>query len=209
MSDLPFSPAAERNKHAILEVMKRVLPSGGRMLEVASGTGQHAAWMGANLPGWEWQPTEVNRTALPTIAAWTREAGATNVKPPCLLNATDTQWPSDDETLASHFALPFDAMYCANMLHIAPWNAALGLLAGAARQLKSGGQLLIYGPFLEDGVAPAQSNLDFHASLRAQDPQWGLRQRSAVDAAARQVGLQPEERFVMPANNLLLVFKRP
>ena len=209
MNELPFSPAADRNKQAILEVMQRVLPSGGRMLEVASGTGQHAAWLGANLPGWEWQPTEVNRTALPSIAAWARQVGATNVKPPCLLNAADPHWPADDETLANDFGLPFDAIYCANLLHIAPWGASLGLLAGAARHLKPGGLLLIYGPFFEEGDATAQSNLDFDASLRAQSPQWGIRQRSAVEAAAQLAGMEPTGRFTMPANNLMLVFKRP
>jgi len=208
MSDLPFSPAADRNKHAILEVMQRVLPTGGRMLEVASGTGQHAAWLGANMPGWEWQPTEANSTALPTIAAWARQASATNVKAPCLLNAADPQWPAEDETMASDFGLPFDAVCCSNMLHIAPWNACLGLVAGAARHLKPGGLLMIYGPFLEEGVAATQSNLDFDASLRSQNPQWGLRQRVAVEAAAQLVGLVPIERVAMPANNLMLVFKR-
>lgn len=208
MIDLPFSPAADRNKQAILEVMQHVLPTGGRMLEVASGTGQHAAWLGSNLPGWEWQPTEANSTALPTIAAWARQTGATNIKPPCLLNVIEAHWPANDETLASDFGLPFDAIYSANLLHIAPWGACLGLVAGAARHLKPGGLLLIYGPFFEDGVTTAQSNLDFDASLRAQNPQWGIRQRSAVEAAAQQAGMDPSGRFSMPANNLMLVFKR-
>lgn len=208
MIDLPFSPAADRNKQAILEVMQHVLPAGGRMLEVASGTGQHAAWLGSNLPGWEWQPTEANSTALPTIAAWARQTGATNIKAPCLLNVLEAQWPANDETLASDFGLPFDAVYCANLLHIAPWDACLGLVAGAARHLKPDGLLLIYGPFFEDGVATAQSNLDFDTSLRAQNPQWGIRQRSAVEAAAQHAGLDLSGRFAMPANNLMLVFKR-
>ena len=208
MIDLPFSPAADRNKQAILEVMQHVLPAGGRMLEVASGTGQHAAWLGSNLPGWEWQPTEANSTALPSISAWARQAGATNVKAPCLLNVTEAHWPANDETLASDFGLPFDALYCANLLHIAPWDACLGLVAGAARHLKHDGLLLIYGPFFEDDVVTAQSNLDFDASLHAQNPQWGIRQRSAVEAAARHVGLCLSGRFAMPANNLMLVFKR-
>jgi SAM-dependent methyltransferase len=207
MNDLPFSPSAERNKHAILEVMQRLLPASGRMLEVASGTGQHAAWLGSNLPGWEWHPTEANSAALPTIAARVRQSAATNIKPPCQLNAAEAHWPADDETLASDFARPFDAVSCTNMLHIAPWTACLGLVAGAARHLKPGGLLLIYGPFFEDGIAAAQSNLDFDASLRAQDPQWGLRQRSAVEAAAQKVGLALAERVPMPANNLMLVFR--
>lgn len=209
MNELPFSPAADRNKQAILEVMQRVLPSGGRMLEVASGTGQHAAWLGANMPGWEWQPTEVNSAALPTIAAWARQIGATNIKAPCLLDVAEARWPANDETRARDFGLPFDAIYSANLLHIAPWSACLGLLAGAARHLKPGGLLLIYGPFFEEDGATAQSNLDFDASLRAQSPQWGIRQRSAVEAAAQLAGMDPTGCFTMPANNLMLAFKRP
>ncbi|MEZ5704848.1 MAG: DUF938 domain-containing protein [Burkholderiaceae bacterium] len=208
MTDLPFSPAADRNKHAILEVMRQVLPPGGRMLEVASGTGQHAAWFGAQLPGWTWQPTEVNDSALPTIAAWCRESLATNVNPPCLLDAAEDRWPADDETLASDFGLPFDAIYTANMLHIAPWRVGLGLLAGAARHLRLGGLLLIYGPFFEEGAPPTPSNLAFDASLRAQDAQWGVRSLSLVSEAACAAGLELLQRFDMPANNLLLVFRQ-
>jgi len=126
MATLPFSPAADRNKQPILEALRGVLPARGRALEIASGTGQHAAWLGAGLPGWEWQPTEANSTALPTIAAWVRQAGASNVRPPCLLDVMEPQWPSDEETLASAFARPFDAIFCANMLHISPWARHAG-----------------------------------------------------------------------------------
>jgi hypothetical protein len=207
MSDLPSSPAAERNRLPILQALQSLLPAGGSMLEVASGTGQHAAWLSNGLPGWEWQPTEANSAALPTIAAWARETHAVNVRPPCLLDVNDREWPSDDETLASAFRLPFDAMFCANMLHIAPWAACLGLMAGAARHLKSGGLLLIYGPFFEDGVAPAPGNLGFDASLRQQSALWGIRQREAVDQAAEANGLLVRQRIEMPANNLLLVYQ--
>jgi hypothetical protein len=178
------------------------------MLEIASGTGQHAAFLAAGLPGWEWQPTEVNSAALPTIAAWARETQAVNVHPPCLLDVTGRHWPTDDENLASAFRLPFDAMYCANLLHISPWAACVGLMAGAARHLKSGGLLVIYGPFFEEGVTPAQSNLDFDASLRRQASSWGIRQREAVDQAAAQNGLLVRQRIAMAANNLLLVYQR-
>lgn len=208
MNDLPSSPAAERNRQPILQALQSLLPAGGSMLEIASGTGQHAAWLGGGLPGWEWQPTEVNSAALPTIAAWTRQAGVVNVRPPCLLDATDDQWPSDDETLASAFRVPFDAMFCANLLHIAPWAVCQGLLAGASRHLKSGGLLVLYGPFFETGTAPAPSNIEFDASLRRQDSTWGIRQREKVDQEAQRQGLLARQRIEMPANNLLLVYQR-
>lgn len=208
MTDLPCSPAAERNKQPILEALQGLLPAGGHLLEIASGTGQHAAYLSSGLPGWEWQPTEVNSAALPTIAAWTQETQAVNVQPPCLLDVTHSEWPTNDETLASAFRLPFDAVYCANLLHISPWAACLGLMAGAARHLKSGGLLVIYGPFFEAGAAPAQSNLDFDATLRRQDSALGIRQREAVDRAAEQNGLLARQRIDMPANNLLLVYQR-
>jgi len=207
MATLPFSPAADRNKQPILEALREVLPARGRALEIASGTGQHAAWLGAGLPGWEWQPTEVNSTALPTIAAWVRQAGAGNVHAPCLLDVMEPLWPSDEETLASAFALPFDAIFCANMLHISPWTTCRALMQGARRHLvKDGGLLLIYGPFLEDDVSTSQGNRDFDASLRTQNPVWGLRRREAVEEEARCSGLRLRQRLAMPANNLLLVF---
>lgn len=207
MASLPFSPAADRNKQPILEALQKVLPARGRALEIASGTGQHAAWLGSGLSGWEWQPTEVNSTALPTIAAWVRQAGASNVRAPCLLDVMEAQWPSDDETLASTFALPFDAIFCANMLHISPWPTCRALMQGARRHLtRDGGLLLIYGPFLEDDVPTSQGNLDFDTSLRAQNPAWGLRRREAVEEEAAHGGLRLRQRLVMPANNLLLVF---
>lgn len=208
MNDLPCSPAAERNKHAILETMQQILPSAGWLLEVASGTGQHAAWLASHMRGWQWQPTEFNSAALPTIAAWARQAAAANVRPPCLLNVVEAQWPSDDETLASTFAQPFDAMYCANMVHIAPWAACVGLLAGASRHLAPHGLLLIYGPFFEKTVASAPSNLEFHASLQQQNAEWGLRDLEAVQEEAARAGLELKERIAMPANNLMLVFER-
>jgi hypothetical protein len=207
MTTLPFSPAADRNKQPILEALREVLPARGRALEIASGTGQHAAWLGTGLPGWEWQPTEANSTALPTIAAWVRQAGADNVHAPCLLDVMEPQWPSDEETLASAFAWPFDAIFCANMLHISPWTACKALMQGARRHLvKDSGLLLIYGPFLEHAAPTSPGNLDFDASLRTQNPVWGLRQREAVEEEAARCGLRLRQRLAMPANNLLLVF---
>ena len=208
MIDLPSSPAAERNKTPILEALRRHLPVEGRLLEIASGTGQHAAWIGPRLPGWEWQPTEVNSAALPTIAAWTRALQADNVQAPCLLDVMEPEWPTSDETLASAFQHPFDAVYCANMLHIAPWRACPALMEGAARHLTQDGLLLIYGPFFEADVATAPGNLAFDASLRSQNPAWGLRDLAAVKNAAQSAGISLQHRLDMPVNNLLLVFAR-
>jgi hypothetical protein len=208
MSNLACSPAAERNKQPILQVLQGVLPDHGRMLEIAAGTGQHAAWMAAGLPGWTWQPTEASAAALPTIAAWTGEMQAANVLPPCLLDVTGSEWPAEkDAAQVEGFKAPFDAMYAANLLHIAPWAACVGLMAGATRHLKPGGLLLIYGPFFETLVDPAPSNRAFDASLRAQDAAWGIRHREAVDQTAASHGLRQRFRIDMPANNLLLGYE--
>lgn len=206
MTDLPESPAAERNKQPILEQLQRLLPARGRLLELASGTGQHAAWMAAGLPGWTWQPTEASSAALPTITAWVRRAGVRNVRPPCVLDVTDAIWPQDEETLAADFAQPFDAVFCANLLHIAPWETCSAVMRGAKRHLAPIGRLVLYGPFLEGDVPTAPGNLDFDASLRRQNPAWGIRQREAVERCAHEAGLRLRQRMPMPANNLLLVF---
>ena len=208
MTPLPSSPAAERNKQPILESLRQLLPASGRALELASGTGQHAAWFGAGLPGWQWQPTEANSAALPTIAAWVRRAGVGNVRPPCLLDVAQATWPSDDESLARDFEQPFDAVFCANLLHIAPWTVCQPMMHGVRRHLAPDGQLLLYGPFLEGDVPTAPSNRDFDASLRRQHPAWGIRQREAVERCAHDAGLRLRQRLAMPSNNLLLVFKR-
>lgn len=207
MSALPESPAAERNKQPILEQLQRLLPPQGRLLELASGTGQHAAWFAAGLPGWHWQPTEANSAALPTIAAWVQRAGVANVRPPCRLDVADPTWPSDDASLARDFEQPFDAIFCANLLHIAPWSVCQPLMQGVRRHLAPDGQLLLYGPFLEGDVPTAASNHEFDASLRRQHPAWGIRQREAVERCAHDAGLRLRQRIPMPSNNLLLVFK--
>ncbi|MDB5943799.1 MAG: hypothetical protein JWQ13_3365 [Ramlibacter sp.] len=201
---LTSSLAAERNKQAILEVLRKVLPARGMALEIAAGTGQHAAWFGAGLPGWIWQPTDADPQSLAGIAAWSTQAGLTNVRGPLLLDVTAPRWPSAGPA----FTEPFDAIYCANMLHIAPWAACAALMRGSARHLALDGALLTYGPYFEDGMAAADSNVAFDASLRERDPQWGIRRIEDVAAEARKVGLRLQQRHRMPANNLLLVFSR-
>ncbi|MFC5498904.1 DUF938 domain-containing protein [Caenimonas terrae] len=201
---LASSPAADRNKQPILEVLQQVLPARGTALEIASGTGQHVAWFGAAMRSWIWQPSDADPPALPAIEAWSQQAGLTNVRSPVLLDVMAPQWPSSGPP----FDGPFDAVYCANMLHISPWPTCAALMRGAARHLALDGVLITYGPYLEDGVPTAPGNLAFDASLRERDPRWGIRRLADVAAQANQVGLRLQARHQMPANNLLLVFGR-
>ena len=195
-----FSLAADRNKQPILAVLREVLPGAGNALEIASGTGQHVAWFAAGLPGWTWQPTDVQPAALDSIAAWVAQRGLLNVLPPLRLDVMAQRWLPDDAR--------FDAIVCANMLHIAPWATCAALMQGSARHLAAGGVLITYGPYLEDGVPTAEGNLAFDQSLRAQDAAWGLRHRKDVEGEGARAGLQLAARHAMPANNLLLVWTR-
>jgi len=201
MTSADFSPAADRNKQVILDVLRSFLPAQGRALEIASGTGQHMAWFAAALPAWRWQPSDALAQALPGIAAHT--AGLPNVQPPRQLDVTQP-WLPDEAGQPPRF----DLIYCANMLHIAPWACCAGLMQGAARHLAPAGVLVTYGPYLEDDVVTTESNLAFDASLRARNPAWGIRRREDVEAQARRAGLQLAARHAMPANNLLLVWQR-
>lgn len=194
---LPFSAAAERNRAPILEVLERVLPPHATVLEVASGSGQHAAYFAAAQPGWTWQPTEADASLLPALAA--RCAALATVRTPLQLDVLAQPWPA---------ALGrYDAVYCANLLHIAPWSTCAALMAGAAGHLVAGGALVIYGPFLEEGVATSPGNRAFDAELRQRHPAWGLRPLGDVVQTASDAGLQLEQRIGMPANNLVLVFR--
>jgi len=191
------SPAADRNKGPILEQLRRLLPARARVLEIASGTGQHAAHFASEEPGWTWQPTDSDAGALASIAAWC--AGLGNVLPPVVLDVLSPDWPVSG---------PFDAIVCANMLHISPWATCAALMRGAARVASRDGLLVVYGPFLVDGERTAPGNLAFDADLRGRDPAWGLRRLADVAAAAPDAGLALRERIGMPANNLTLVFAR-
>jgi SAM-dependent methyltransferase len=213
-----FSAACERNRAPMLAVLRRVLPARGRALEVASGTGQHVAWFAAGLPGWHWQPTDADEAHLSSIAAWTAGGddgpALANVAPPLRLDVRDDPWPlpaadGDADAEAGDAGGPrYDAILCANMLHIAPWPACGALMRGAARHLAPGGVLLTYGPYLEDEVPTAPGNREFDAFLRARDPASGLRRLADVRAQAAAHGLALRERVAMPANNLMLVFAR-
>ena len=196
------SPAADRNKSVILEALQRLLPVSGRLLEIASGTGQHAAHCAAGLPGWTWQPSDPDPSALSSIAAWAAQQPSPGLQTPLMLDVLAEPW-----SLAP--GRSFDAVFCANMLHIAPWATCSGLMRGAARHLAVDGSLLTYGPYLEQGAPTAPGNLEFDRSLRTRNPAWGIRALEDVVREARAAGLQLHARIPMPANNLLLVFKRP
>jgi len=197
------SPAAARNSGPILEVLQTLLPQQGAALEIASGTGQHAACFAAALPGWTWQPTDAQPAGFASITAWSANAGAGNVHAPLLLNVLSDRWPSTGPA----FDAPFDLIYCANMLHIAPWACCAGLMQGAARHLAPTGHLVTYGPYVEINVPTSPGNLAFDASLRAQNPAWGIRALSDVARQAQHAGLRLAARHALPANNLLLVWQ--
>ena len=192
------SPSAQRNQGPIAAVLQRVLPAQGTLLEIASGSGQHAAHCAATLPGWQWQPSDADVAALPSISAWCQ--GLANVRPPLHLDVMAPHWPGAPQ--------PADALLCVNMLHIAPWPCCAALMQGAARHLAPTAVLLLYGPFLVDGEATAPGNLAFDADLRQRHPAWGLRWLHDVLAEAAKVGLHLHERVAMPANNLMLVLGR-
>lgn len=201
---LHHSPAAERNSAPILEQLRALLGNSGEALEIASGTGQHAAALAAALPGWRWQPSDWQADAFDSIAGWAAKAHADNVHPPVLLDVRSACWPAEGPA----FARAFDLIFCANMLHIAPWECCAGLMCGTARHLAARGVLVTYGPYLEAGVPTAPGNIAFDQSLRERNPAWGLRQLSAVQEQAERAGLHLQARHAMPANNLLLVFGR-
>jgi len=204
------SPAAERNRQPLLEVLRRVLPATGRALEIASGTGQHAAWFARHLPGWTWQPTDADAQALASIAAWCFGDDAAGVQADDTPPLVNVEPPRRLDVLAPAWEVQgsFDAIVCANMLHIAPWACCAALMRGAARHLSPDGVLVTYGPYLVEGEATAASNLAFDADLRARDPAWGIRWLHEVEGEAARAGLRLRERVAMPANNFTLIFER-
>jgi cyclopropane fatty-acyl-phospholipid synthase-like methyltransferase len=192
------SPAVARNRDPILAVLRRVLPERGVALEIASGSGEHAVHFAAALPGLTWQPSDPDPQARDSIAAYHAAAQLPNLLRPLALDATSSAWPVTQA----------DAIVAINMIHIAPWAAAEGLIAGAERLLPAGGVLFLYGPFREHGQHTAPSNAAFDESLRARNTEWGLRDLDELAALASQHGLALEERVAMPANNLSVVFRR-
>lgn len=193
-----YAPATLRNRDAIAAVLAKELPASGSVLEVASGTGEHAIHFAPRFPDLVWQPSDPSEEALESIEAWREEEGSVNLRSPVQLDATSDRWRIDQAT----------AIVCINMVHISPWEASEGLFSGAARLLKQGAPLVLYGPYIEPGVETAPSNLKFDLSLKSRDPRWGLRSTVDVDALAAQTGFERANRYEMPANNLILVYRR-
>jgi hypothetical protein len=191
------STAVARNREPILAILRRVLPAHGLVLEIASGTGEHAVHFATGLPHLDWQPTDRDADARQSIAAHRALARLPNLLAPLELDASARSWP----------VARADAVVAINMIHIAPWTATQGLMAGSGRALPPGGVLYLYGPFKEDGRHTAPSNADFDAGLRARNPDWGVRDLADVSDLARAQGLDLVERISMPANNLSLIFR--
>jgi SAM-dependent methyltransferase len=192
------APAAARNREPILRVLHDHLSQPALVLEIASGTGEHAVWYSSALPNLTWQPTDHDSEALSSIAAWRDMSGSPNLLPPLRLDASADTWP----------VAQADVVVAINMVHIAPWTATQGLIAGAGRVLTQGGLLILYGPFREGGVHTGAGNAAFDADLRARDPSWGIRDLDEITALAGQHGLIGPERIAMPANNLSVLFRR-
>ncbi|MFT7582936.1 MAG: SAM-dependent methyltransferase [Myxococcota bacterium] len=191
------APATERNRDAILAVLRTLLATAGDVLEIASGTGQHAAFFANALPHLRWRPTDFNPAMLPSIAAWAEDAGA-SIGDPVQLDVTATPWPIDAA----------DAIFCANMIHIAPWAASEGLFRGAESVVRPGGVLALYGPFKIDGQHTSESNVRFEGWLLARDPAFGVRDLGTVSALAARHGFRHKDTIEMPANNFIVSFER-
>ncbi len=198
------APATDRNRDPILAVLKRVLPPTGTVLEIASGTGEHGAYFAPRLSPRSWLPTDLSLTAWASIAAWRDHLQPQGLCPPLHLDVTAPHWPVEDDPVDPAIT----AMVAINMIHIAPWQATLGLLAGAGRILPPGGILYLYGPFHRQGSPTAPSNQAFDAGLRAQDPEWGVRELERVGEAAAACDLHLKEVVEMPAHNLSVIWSR-
>ena len=199
MTDLRRSaPAVGRNTAPILDVLSGILPDAGFALEVASGSGEHSLAFARAFPGLVWQPSDPDRQALASIEAWRSAEGPANLLAPVELDASSGRWPVEAA----------DALLCINMVHISPWSATLGLLAGAKRVLRQGSPLYLYGPYRQEGLETAPSNEEFDSSLKARNPEWGLRKLEDVVEEAERNGLRLDAVVAMPANNLSVVFRK-
>jgi hypothetical protein len=194
-----YAPATGRNRAVILDVLRELLPADGCVLEIASGSGEHAVWFGHHLPHLAFQPSDPDPVNRASIASWIAHTAVANVLPPIALDATGADWSLPQ---------PAAAVLCINMIHIAPWTATLGLLRGASATLPPGGLLYLYGPFRRDGAHTSESNAMFDADLRSRDATWGVRDLEAVSDAARLAGFGEPTTIAMPANNLSVVFRR-
>ncbi len=193
-----FAPATQRNRDAIAAALKDLLPPTGTLLEIASGTGEHAAHIAPQLDGWRWIASDIDAAHIASIDAWNAHTGA-GLEPAALLDVGQLPWPVTP---------PVDAIFTANLLHIAPAEISAQLMQGAAQILAQAGVLLVYGPFMVGGAHVSPSNADFDAKLRANNPAWGVRDTLWLDGLARDAGLMLSARTAMPANNFILSFVR-
>ena len=211
---LRSAPAALRNREPIAEVLGEWLPKRGIVLELASGTGEHALYFAERFPTLEWQPSDLDPDALASIEAWRNASELTNILPPLVIDASSPDWPlsinvssGSCEPSRSAENGGFSAVLCVNMVHISPWSASLGLLEGSAKILQSGGALILYGPWLKADMPTAPSNMAFDQQLRKRDPEWGLRNVEDFEAEAEKRGFVLQQVRPMPANNLMLLFR--
>ena len=193
-----FAPAAERNRQPIVDVLRRVLPPTGLVLEVASGTGQHAVFFSEHLSELRWQPSDASEEALQSICAWVEQTARGNLLPPIELDVCSPRWPIAQA----------DAVLCINMIHISPWETTESLFLGAGALLAAGSPLVTYGPYKLRGEHSAPSNAAFDESLRSRNPRWGVRDLNALIELAGRTGFELRERVAMPANNMTLVWTR-
>lgn len=193
-----YAPATLRNRAAITAVLRELLPAQGTVLEIASGSGEHVVHFAGQFPDLNWQPSDPDPAALASIDAWAADSGLTNIAPPVALDASARQWP----------VKAVDAILCINMVHISPWSATKGLMAGASQHLLASAPLYIYGPFRRAGTPTAPSNEAFDESLHSRNPDWGLRDLETVTELAQQSGFALETVLEMPANNLSLIFRK-
>lgn len=200
-----YAPATERNREAILGVLRDHLPAEGTVLEISAGTGQHAAFFAPRLGARYWLPTDIDEINLASIASWREETTANNLLPPQALNVLDVAWAAEMDELPA----PISAVVNINMVHIAPWACCEALFSGAARILEPGATMLLYGPFRREGQHTSASNESFDHQLRSQDPQWGVRDLEAVFNVAMDHGFECREVIEMPANNLSVIFGCP
>jgi hypothetical protein len=197
-----YAPATERNREPILEILRQILPPTGTVLEISSGTGEHATFFAPKLAPLFWLPSDPNPDARESIAAWQQYEPCNRLHPPIDLDASNPNWSISPDYL------PITAIVNINMIHIAPRSAYLGLIAGASRLLPPNGKLYLYGPFKREGVHTAPSNAAFDESLRAQNPDWGIRDLEETTDLAEGANLALEKIYPMPANNFSVVFKR-
>ena len=196
--DRRFAPATARNREPILAVLKGILPAEGIVLEIASGTGEHAAYFALQFPRLTWQPSDADPDNLASIAAWAAASGAANIRAPLVLDVGAADWGIEGVA----------AILCINMIHVSPWSATVALMAGARRRLARGAPLYLYGPYMRGGRHTAPSNAAFDADLRRHDPAWGMRDLDDVTRLAAEHGFDLAEVVEMPANNLSVVFRR-